>query len=129
MDQRLPRLGALVFFTSRLDACAEFYRLIGIPLVEEQHDQDGVVHFACELEGVHIAFFNAVDEGNAPPLSTAGCCFPGLAVTSVREVVHRVEAAGATILQPASEYPWGLRAVLSDPDGRPFEVFEPTAAK
>lgn len=127
MVQRLPRLGALVFFTSRLDACVEFYRLVGIPLVEEQHAEDGMVHFACELEGVHIAFFNALDEGNAPALRTAGCCFPGLAVASVSDIVRRVRAAGGTILQPPSDYPWGVRAVLSDPDGRPLEVFEPTA--
>ncbi|MGH3115885.1 MAG: VOC family protein, partial [Gaiellales bacterium] len=67
------------------------------------------------------------DEGDAAPLRTAGCCFPGLAVRSVTEVVHRAAAAGVTILQPPSPYPWGLRAVLRDPDGRPFEVFEPVA--
>lgn len=126
MSDRLPRLGALVFFTSRLDACVGFYRMAGIPLVEERHD-DEELHFACDLDGVHVAFFDATNDGSPAELGTAGCCFPGLAVSSVSEVVGRAESFGATVLQPPTEYPWGLRAVLSDPAGRPVEVFEPSA--
>jgi predicted enzyme related to lactoylglutathione lyase len=46
-------------------------------------------------------------------------------VTSISAIVSASEAHGVTMLQPPAEYPWGVRAVLRDPDGRPVEVFEP----
>lgn len=99
---------------------------MGVPLVEEQHeDDDGVVHFACELGGVHIAFYQATDDGAAPAPRTSGSCFAGLAVKSVSDVVQRAAAAGVTVLEPPTSYPWGVRALVRDPDGRSLEVFEP----
>jgi len=48
--------------------------------------------------------------------------------THKRAAPSAVEAAsefGAEILQEPEAHPWGLRAVVVDPDGRPLEVFEP----
>jgi uncharacterized glyoxalase superfamily protein PhnB len=124
MSDALPRLGAFVLFTSRQDECVAFYRLLGAPLVEERHD-DGVVHFACEIGEVHFAVFPVADDGRAPEYGASGCSFPGFAVTSVDAVVEQAARHGAAVLQPCADYPWGIRAVLRDPDGRPVEVFEP----
>jgi uncharacterized glyoxalase superfamily protein PhnB len=124
VSEVFPQLGALVLFTSRQQDCVDFYRLVGAPLVEEQHD-DGDVHFACEVGGVHFAVFPVTDSGRAPEYGTSGCSFPGFAVKSVHAVVEAAARQEVTVLQPPAEYPWGVRAVLRDPDGRPVEVFEP----
>jgi len=34
-------------------------------------------------------------------------------------------ALGSTIVQQPNAMPWGVRAVVSDPDGRPVEIFTP----
>jgi lactoylglutathione lyase len=119
-------VGALVLFTSRVDDVVAFYRAIGLPLEEEAHD-DGPVHHACDVAGVHVAVFSAASGDRAPGLGTSGATFAGFAVESVARAVDAARAAGGVVLQEPAEYPWGLRAVLEDPDGRPVEVFEPSA--
>jgi predicted enzyme related to lactoylglutathione lyase len=84
-----------------------------------------VQHFAAELDGCHFAVFPAVGATGSPGLQEPGCSFAGLAVESARESVERVRDLGARVLEEPTRYPWGLRAVVADPDGRPVEVFEP----
>jgi predicted enzyme related to lactoylglutathione lyase len=50
----------------------------------------------------------------------------GFAVTSVDEVLAEVSRLGVAVLEPPSDYPWGLRALVEDPDGRPVELYEPS---
>lgn len=49
---------------------------------------------------------------------------PGFVVGSVGEVVSAVRALGAEVIQEPTPYPWGVRSLLVDPDGRTVEVFE-----
>jgi uncharacterized glyoxalase superfamily protein PhnB len=35
-----------------------------------------------------------------------------------------VRSTGATVRQEPELYPWGVRALVEDPDGRPAEIFE-----
>lgn len=118
-------VGAVVLFSSRPESCIEFYRAIGLPLEREQHDDDGPVHYACELGDVHVAVFPAEGHGNAPELTEPGSSFVGFAVPSVQTAVDNARQAGCQVMQEPVEYPWGVRAVLRDPDGRPVEVFTP----
>ena len=102
-----------------------FYRAIGVPLQEERHGADGPLHHACDLDGVHIAVFAAPGQGEAPGIGQPGGSFAGFAVESVEAAVEAAVGVGATVLQAPDDYPWGRRAVLRDPDGRPVEVFTP----
>jgi predicted enzyme related to lactoylglutathione lyase len=124
MAATVTGVGAVVLFVRDTTASVDFYRSLGVPLEREDHG-DGVAHFAAEIGGTHFAVFPSDGIGTAPALGESGCSFVGLAVRSVHAAVDAATAAGARVLQPAVEYPWGLRAVLSDPDGRPVEVFEP----
>ena len=36
-----------------------------------------------------------------------------------------LRALGSVVLQAPTSMPWGVRAVVKDPDGRPVEVFVP----
>lgn len=120
------RLGALVLFASDLDRTVAFYRLLGLPLEVDDHgDDEGPLHYACELQGCHFAIFPAEGEGRARGMREPGASFPGFTVDSVEETVESLRAFGAKVLQEPSHYPWGLRAVVEDPDGRPVEVYTP----
>lgn len=115
-------LGALILFTSRLDAVVSFYRALGVPLEEESHDE-GPVHHACELGSVHFAVFTS-DSSVAPAPRSAGAAMPGFAVPSLTDAWHRIRGLGAEILEEPTEYLWGPRFLVRDPDGRAVEVFE-----
>ena len=119
-------LGALILFTSQLERVVAFYRALGVPLAEERHDE-GPVHHACDLGRVHLAVFEG-EPGVAPPRGHGGCTFPGFTVESVAEALDDVRALGATVLAEPAMFPWGLRAVVVDPDGRPVEIFERSGA-
>jgi uncharacterized glyoxalase superfamily protein PhnB len=100
-----------------------FYRSLGIPLVEEDHG-DGVVHWACELGDVHFAVFDAAAPGDALGYHEAGSTLCGFVVDDVVAAIELLRSASAIVVQEPIEMPWGLRAVVLDPDGRPVEVFE-----
>ena len=120
-------IGALVVGSAQPEQVVEFYRRLGLPLIEENHG-DGVVHWACELDGVHFAVFRGEGDGTAPGYHQAGSTCVGFAVDSVADAIATSRSTGATIVQAATEMPWGLRAIICDPDGRPVEVFEPRHA-
>lgn len=120
-----PRIGALVLFASDLDRTVAFYRLLGLPLEVDDHEDEVPLHYACELAGCHFAVFPARQDGRAPGLRQAGASFPGFTVESVEETVDALRTFGASVLQDPSPYPWGVRAVVEDPDGRPVEVYRP----
>ncbi len=121
-----PRVGALVLFAGDLDRTVAFYRLLGVALEVDDHGDEDPVHYAADLGGCHFAIFPAHTGGTAPGLRVAGGAFPGFVVASVGDVVAAARASGAAVIQEPSPYPWGVRAVIEDPDGRPVEVYRPS---
>ncbi len=119
-------IGSLILFTPKVERVVAFYREIGIPLEEERHE-DGLLHFACELGPVHFAVF-AAESGSAPDWRTGGSAYFGIAVASIDDAFTGARRANAPIIQEPQEYPWGMRALVLDPDGRVVELFERPAA-
>ena len=131
-------VGSLILFCADLDACAAFYRRLGVALVEEDHGQ-GPVHWAADLGGTHFALFPgqpgpasplgtpnpASPLGPAPPHKASGSQFFGLTVLDVEATLARALTAGAPLVEEARSFPWGRRALVQDPDGRVVELFEP----
>ena len=137
-------VGALVLFTARLDACVAFYRALGLPLAGERHGS-GPMHHTCDLGGTHFALFEAdASDGaaaidapepatqhaaqsactRAPEHRSSGSQFFGLSVRDLAAVAARVRQLGVTIRQEPTQYPWGRRMLVDDPDGRVVELFE-----
>ncbi len=116
----LLEVDSIVLHTEKVDEMVRFYRALGVPLEEERHDE-GPMHFACELEGVHFAVIPG-PAGEAPERRQGGATQVGFKVSSLEETVARARAAGAAVLQEPEDVPWGRRAVLADPDGRPVEL-------
>jgi hypothetical protein len=119
---------ALIVGSSQPEQVVDFYRGLGLPLTEEDHG-DGIIHCACELDGIHFAVFRADGDGTAPGYHEAGSTCVGFAVRSVSDTVTASRSAEARVVQETTATPWGLRAIICDPDGRPAEVFEPRLAR
>ena len=98
-----PRLGALILFASDLTKTVEFYRTLGLPLVVDEHEEEGPEHFACDLDGCHFAVFPAAEKGIAPGMGQAGASFPGFEVDSLAVVLDALRPLGAEVLQEPSE--------------------------
>ena len=58
------------------------------------------------------------------PAETAGTRI-GFEVDDVVEMVKRLTAAGGVLISPPKMSPWGLRAVVADPDGHRVELTHP----
>ena len=119
-------LGALILFTASLERTVAFYRAIGAPLEEEKHDEEGPLHYACELGSTHLAI-HAVDAakgGRAAEWRSGGSSYFGFAVDSLADAVEAARALNARVLQEPEDFPWGPRALVEDPDGRVVELFE-----
>ncbi|MFQ5918465.1 MAG: VOC family protein [Thermoplasmata archaeon] len=115
-------VGALILFSHRLPAVVQFYRAIGLELEPEQHEE-GPVHYVSGLGPTHFAVFEG-PPGEAPEFRSGGSTFPGFAVDSLEEALSGAKSVGARIAQEPSQYPWGMRALVVDPDGRTIELFE-----
>jgi predicted enzyme related to lactoylglutathione lyase len=122
MKAAVSDLGALIIFTDNLEAVVEFYSAIGVPLELEQHG-DGPVHYACDLGLTHFAVFHG-GPGAAPEFRLGGSSFAGFTVNSLEAALGAAKAVKAEVVQEPTEYPWGWRALVKDPDGRVVELFE-----
>ena len=112
---------ASVVFASDPEKTAAFYRALGVPLADEHHD-DGPVHQAGGLEGVHVAVYPAESPGRAPGRRAGGSVFVGFYVESLESVHNELRRQGAPLIHAHEEMPWGCRPVAEDPDGRAVEI-------
>ena len=113
-------IDSLILFTSNLFALVEFYKSIGIPFEEEDHGE-GPIHYACDLNGAHIAIFES-SEGKATERGVGGSSQIGFQVDNVDAIFDQALKAGAKSLIAPQERPWGKRAVFEDLDGRSIEI-------
>ena len=112
-------LGSLILFSARIDAALAFYRALGVALEREQHEAGGPLHYATNLNGIHVALYEA-PAGSATRFREGGCTWPGFLVDDLDATLARL---GAKVLTAPEERPWGMRAVVEDPDGRPIEIW------
>ncbi len=115
-------VGALILFSNQLPAVVRFYRAIGLALEPERHEE-GPVHYVSELGPTHFAVFEG-PPGEAPEFRAGGSTFAGFAVDSLEEAMTGAKSVGARVVQEPAEYPWGMRALVVDPDGRVIELFQ-----
>jgi lactoylglutathione lyase len=117
----MVELASLVLFTANVRNTADFYRVIGLDLEAELHEE-GPVHLAVELGPVHFAIYEAAAPGRAPERRSSGDTFPGFYVESLNEATKALQQLGAPLIREHEAMPWGCRIVVEDPDGRAVEV-------
>jgi predicted enzyme related to lactoylglutathione lyase len=100
------------------ERAARFYSALGLTFTRHRHGS-GPEHYACESGPVVFEIYPARDEGD----STTGIRL-GFRVASVADTVAALTVAGGTVVSPPKLSPWGLRAVIADPDGHRIELTE-----
>jgi catechol 2,3-dioxygenase-like lactoylglutathione lyase family enzyme len=105
----------VVIRVADLERAQRFYEALGLRFARERHGS-GPEHLAAELGAV---VFEVYPRGNGSPTSGVRL---GFRVASVAAAVAAVQSLGAEIAVPPAESPWGLRAVVVDPDGHRVEV-------
>jgi predicted enzyme related to lactoylglutathione lyase len=114
----VPRLNHLSLKCTAWTACRSFYEALGLTFVTEQHP--GVPrHLSAELDGGGVLELHG-PEGAGEAVG-AGCRI-GFAVADVAATVDALGKAGGTLHRAPEAGPWGLRAVVVDPDGRRVEL-------
>lgn len=113
------RLNLLVLRSRDLERASQFYWAVGLTFVRERHGR-GEEHLACERAGTVIEIY-PVGDGARPDTATR----IGFQVASVDETVSKLRQIGSVVQIEPKPSPWGLRAVVCDPDGRHVELTEP----
>lgn len=111
-------LNLVVIKSARPEQVLAFYRLLGLAFVQEQHGKSPV-HWAAESNGAVFEIYP--HEGEFSGCDTVRI---GFAVPSLNDVVSAIQENNHVVSSGPKQTPWGLRAVLRDPDGRAVELIE-----
>ncbi|MFH1300662.1 MAG: VOC family protein [Planctomycetota bacterium] len=114
-----PTLSLIVLRVSNIERAAEVYSTIGFTFKREQHGS-GPEHFST---WVGDTVFELYPTSERFPATTSRV---GFAVTSIVAVVNNWRQTGCEVLSEPKESPYGLRAVVVDPDGHHVELTQKT---
>ncbi len=113
-----PILKLVVLKTLEVDRLLTFYETLGIRFSEEQHGK-GPLHYSATVGGIVFEIYPATDPDAAEPSVRLGFEVPNLAAK-----VQLLRSSGTTIVSEPKESPWGIRAVVRDPDSRALELYQ-----
>lgn len=116
------RVGAIVFFVSRLDRALAFYRdTLGLP-VQDVESHDGPFAFA-EVGGLSLVFIVREVRAGESPVVVFGL------EGGIDDYAEALAARGVEIVVPVSESPdGGLSLDFVDPDGNVLSLHQPQGA-
>jgi lactoylglutathione lyase len=120
----LLHVDSIILWSHRLEETVAFYRKIGLPVVTEQHGPDDDPNYALDFGDVHFGFIEATSEVGLKS-GIGGAVQFGFAVQSVDETYRLALENGAKAVIPPQNMPFGRRAVVEDPDGRPIQFKQP----
>ncbi len=110
-------LNLVVIRSADPERVVAFYRVLGLSFAREQHGT-GPVHYACEMGRLVFEIYPQSEPQVLPETRL------GFAVGQIADLIGGLEDTGVAVVQPPRETPWGLRAVVRDPDGRSIELIE-----
>jgi lactoylglutathione lyase len=114
-------IASIVLYSNNAAKLTSFYEAAGAALEREQHD-DGPVHFAVEIGGVHFAIYQAEGDAVVAAHCEPGEVFVGFYVDSLDSVVSAMASNGVLPATRHEQMPWGCRILFRDPDGRTVEI-------
>jgi lactoylglutathione lyase len=110
-----PALSLVVLQSGDIEAAKDFYTLLGLSFVEEQHGK-GPRHFSAALGGLLLEIYPC--QGSNPPAPVR----IGFRIPCLDQTLEMLRGRGVRILQEAKDSPWGRRAVVESPDGNKVEL-------
>jgi predicted enzyme related to lactoylglutathione lyase len=120
-------VAAVLLFSADPEALVRFYRdMVGVPLREV--NLPGVDrHRACDIRQVYFSVWPAGGEAGGAPEHKAMSMRGGAAfyVRDVQAEFERLRALGVEVAFPPRRSPLGIIARPRDPDGNPFEPYQP----
>lgn len=112
-------LNLVVLRVKSVDVSAQFYAALGIAFKREQHGK-GPIHLSGEAGSVVLELYPS------EPDSATTAIRLGFVVPSIEGLLASIVDAGGIVVSEPKSGPWGVRAVLADPDGNRVEVVEST---
>lgn len=109
-------LAALALTCKDLDASVRLFRAVGVDLKEARHG--GPLHYTASLGGVHLALHPHDGVERAAQSGTQ----LAFLVNDLEGALNGARALGAAVLQAPAPKPFGVSAVVEDPDGRRLEL-------
>ena len=114
----MARLNLVVLRAHDPTGLAAYYSSLGLNFVRHRYGA-GEEHFVIEDAGGVFGIYPA-REPDGPSRQVR----LGFAIADVRRTVDRLSASGAKIVSKPATSPWGLRAVVADPEGHRVELTE-----
>jgi lactoylglutathione lyase len=118
----MARLNLLVLRAHDPARLAAFYSCLGLNFSRHRHGS-GPEHFASEDAGGVFEIY-PMREPDGPSRQVR----LGFAIVDVRRTVAQLSAMGVEIVSTPAASPWGLRAVVADPEGHRVELTEATTS-
>jgi lactoylglutathione lyase len=107
-------LNLFVLRCKNVDASRRFYAALGIQFVAERHG-NGPEHFAGKAGNTVFEIYPADERG----VSNVRL---GFSVASLQPIISVAVACGGRLVSEPKSTPWGVRAVVEDPDGNRVEL-------
>ena len=108
-------LSLVVLQSLQPEAVKEFYCLLGLSFIEEQHG-NGPMHYSTTMGSLVLEICPSKNGSPPTPLRI------GFKVPCVDRTIEILRSRGTRIIREASDSPWGRRAVVEDPDGNRVEL-------
>ena len=110
-----PALALLVIEAKDIEATLQFYSLLGLHFVSEQHGA-GPLHYAATLGPVVFEIYPCRGARPATPVRL------GFRIPALDGTLDLLRNGDARVISEPKETPWGRRAVVEDPDGNRVEL-------
>ena len=108
-------LNLLVIRSSNLEQAKAFYEALGLRFEAHQHGK-GLPHFAAVKNGIVFEIYPRAD-GQSTTATRLG-----FKVDAIEETIAKLLRAGGKIVTSPKSSPWGVRAIVKDPDGHKVEL-------
>ena len=118
----VEKISAIILKTNLLETTVRFYRLLGVPLTQEESDGDGPTHFSHNLKGVHFGVYELDPWTQKERRASVHDTMVGFEVTSLEAALENLKELQPTMVIEPESVPSGRRCVILDPDGRPVEL-------
>ncbi len=113
------KFAIIVIKTHQMNSLREFYSVLSMEFTEHQHGT-GPVHFGATVGEILFEVYPLPSEQLPVDITTR----LGFTVENIGKVIQILKSKEVSIISEPKETPWGLRALVRDPDGRTIELYQ-----